>query len=125
MVQTNFRYDKESIFAEFKAAKEKDAKLSKKKTQEERENDVYKNRIALLKEYIKLEAEMPEVFSEVDINFQKLLNLYLTPNPRDAFYMAFFGKTYAEKREESRVKTMRDYSVSEKVNHAKDEILEI
>jgi len=109
MTNTNFRYDKKTIFSEFADAKAKDVKLSKKKTQEERENDVYKNRIALLKEYIKLEAEMPEVFENVSINFKKLLALYETPNPRDAFYMAFFGKTYAEKTSESKVTSMGDY----------------
>ena len=95
MTKTTFRYDKESIFSEFKDAKAKDAKLAKGD-----ENKIYTNRIALLKEYIDLEKKMPEVFSEVDINFQKLLNLYLTPNPRDAFYMSFFGKTFAEKKAE-------------------------
>jgi len=112
MVKTDFRYTKEMIFDEFKNAKEKDVLLSKKKTQDEKEHDIYTNRISTLKEYIKLESEMPEVFSDVSINFRNLLKLYETPNPRDAFYKAFFGKTYAEKKYEESAKSMKDYEMS-------------
>ena len=92
---TNFRYDKEMIFSEFNDAKAKDTKLAKGD-----DHKIYTNRIKLLKEYIELEKTMPEVFENVSIKFDKLLNLYLTPNPRDAFYKSFFGKTFAEKKAE-------------------------
>jgi len=121
----SFKYDKENLFKEFDVAKQKDIALSKADTLEEKENDFYTNRIQFFKDHIKLKKEHPEYYSNVDIKFENLLKHYLTTNPRDSFYVAFFGKTYAEKREESRVKTMRDYSVSEKVNHAKDEVLEV
>ena len=49
MVKTDFRYSKEMIFDEFKNAKEKDVLLSKKKTQDEKEHDIYTNRISTLK----------------------------------------------------------------------------
>lgn len=101
MPQSNFRYDRDTLFKEFKVAKDADIKLSKKKTLEQRENDIYKNRIQFFKDHIALEKTNPEVYEGVDVKFDKLLNLYLTPNPRDAFYMAFFGKTYAEKRAET------------------------
>lgn len=94
----SFKYDKENLFKEFAVAKEKDVKLSKKKTQDEKEHDRYDNRIQFFKDHIKLEKEHPEYYSNVDIKFEKLLNLYLTPNPRDAFYKAFFGMTYAQKK---------------------------
>ena len=95
-----FRYDKENLFKEFKVAKDKDVALSKKTTLEEKELDVYKNRIQFFYDHIELKKQHPEYYEHVDIKFDKLLDLYLQPNPRDAFYMAFFGKTYAEKKAE-------------------------
>ena len=93
-----FRYDKDNLFKEFAVAKEKDIKLSKKETLEEKELDVYKNRIQFFKDHIELKSKNPEYYENVDVKFDKLLALYETPNPRDAFYMAFFGMTYAQKK---------------------------
>ena len=97
----SFKYDKENLFKEFDVAKQKDIKLSKLETLEAKENDVYKNRIQFFKEHIELKKEHPEYYSDLDINFEKLLNVYLTPSPRDTFYKFVFGKSYAEKRAES------------------------
>jgi len=91
LMNTSFRYDKEMLYKEFNDAKDKDTKLGKGD-----DNKVHTNRIKLLKEYIKLEAEMPEVFSDVDINFKNLLAVYETPNPRDTFYRKVFNKSYAQ-----------------------------
>ena len=88
---TSFRYDKEMLFKEFADAKAKDTKLGKGD-----DNKVHTNRIALLKEYIKLEAEMPVVFSDVNINFNRLLTAYQSENPRDHFYKSVFGKTFEQ-----------------------------
>ena len=104
-----FRYSKEELFKEFYAAKDKDISLSKKETQEEKETDYYTNRIKFFKDHIELEKQHPEYYENVDVKFDKLLALYETPNPRDAFYMSFFGKTYAEKKAESEPKSVRDY----------------
>ncbi len=93
-----FRYSKELLFKEFDAAKEKDVALSKKETREEKELDVYKNRIQFFYDHIELKKKHPEYYELVDIKFDKLLALYETPNPRDAFYMSFFGMTYAQKK---------------------------
>ena len=41
----SFKYDKTNLFKEFEVAKNKDIALSKLDTLEEKENDVYKNRI--------------------------------------------------------------------------------
>ena len=68
---------------------------------EDKENDVYKNRIQFFKEHIELKKTNPSYYSDLDINFEKLLNVYLTPSPRDTFYKFVFGKSYAEKRAES------------------------
>ena len=97
----SFKYDKENLFKEFDVAKQKDIKLSKLDTLEDKENDVYKNRIQFFKDHIELKKEHPEYYSDLKINFEKLLNVYLTPSPRDTFYKFVFGKSYAEVRAES------------------------
>ena len=96
-----FTYNKENLFAEFKDAKEKDIKLSKKKSLSEKEVDRYDNRIQFFKDHIELKAKHPEYYSDVDVKFDALLNLYQTPSPRDAFYRSIFGMSYAEKIAES------------------------
>lgn len=93
----SFKYTKEELFKEFYVAKDKDVALSKKDTLEEKENDIYKNRIKFFYDHIELKKKHPEYYEFVDIKFEKLLSLYETENPRDAFYMAFFGVTYAQK----------------------------
>lgn len=96
-----FTYSKENLFAEFKVAKEKDIKLSKKKSYSEKEVDRYDNRIQFFKDHIELKAKHPEYYDDVDVKFDALLNLYQTPSPRDAFYRSIFGMSYAEKMSES------------------------
>jgi len=93
----SFKYTKEELFKEFKVATDKDVTLSKKDTLDEKEHDIYKNRIQFFYDHIELKKKNPEYYEFVDIKFDKLLALYETPNPRDAFYMAFFGVTYAQK----------------------------
>ena len=97
----SFKYDKDNLFKEFDVAKQKDIALSKLDTLEDKENDIYKNRIQFFKEHIELKKTNPSYYSDLDINFEKLLNVYLTPSPRDTFYKFVFGKSYAEKRAES------------------------
>ena len=96
-----FKYDKENLFKEFEVAKQKDIKLSKKTEQEDKEDDIYKNRIQFFKEHIALKQEHPEYYSDLKIKFDNLLSTYLTTSPRDTFYMKVFGKSYAEKTAES------------------------
>lgn len=112
MARTDFRYTKEMLFDEFKSAKEKDMALSKKKFDVEKENDIHINRIKLLKEYVELEAQSPEVFDDVNINFKNLLFAYEQPNPRDYFYYKVFGKSYSQKQFEDQAQTMADYEQS-------------
>ena len=104
----SFKYDKDNLFKEFDVAKQKDIKLSKLDTLEEKENDVYKNRIQFLREHIALKKEHPEYYSELDINFDSLLNVYLTPSPRDTFYQQVFGMSFAAKRAESIPQSVND-----------------
>ena len=93
-------YDKDTLFKEFKDAKEKDIALSKKKKLEDKEVDIYVNRIQFFKDHIKNQSVHPRVYDNLDINFNELLTAYESDNPRDYFYMSVFGKSYAEKKYE-------------------------
>ena len=104
----SFKYDKENLFKEFDVAKQKDIKLSKLETLEQKENDVYKNRIQFLKEHIELKKTNPSYYSDVEINFDNLLSTYLTTNPRETFYQKVFGKSYAEVRADSEPQSVND-----------------
>ena len=104
----SFKYDKDNLFKEFAVAKEKDIKLSKLETLEDKENDVYKNRIQFLKDHIELKKTNPSYYSDVDINFDNLLSTYLTTNPRETFYQKVFGKSYAEVRADSVPQSVND-----------------
>jgi len=102
---TTFRYDKDGINKEFNIAKEKDIKLGKGD-----DNKVHTNRITFLKDMIKLEDDMPEVFEDVNINFRRLLNAYQSPDPRNHFYRSVFNKSFEEMQEDSKPKSVSDYS---------------
>ena len=104
----SFKYDKENLFKEFDVAKQKDIKLSKLETLEQKENDVYKNRIQFLKEHIELKKTNPSYYSDVKINFDNLLSTYLTTNPRETFYQKVFGRSYAEVRADSEPQSVND-----------------
>jgi hypothetical protein len=90
-------YDKETLFKEFKDAKSKDVALSKKKKLEDKEIDIYVNRIQFFKDHIRNKTLNPKVYDLLDINFHELLIAYESDNPRDYFYMSVFGKNYAQK----------------------------
>ena len=94
-------YNQENVWKEFDIAKAKDIKLSKKKLDEDKENDIHKNRIKFCKEHAELKKQSPKSYEPgLRINFDNLLKAYESPNPRDHFYMSVFGKTYAEKMAE-------------------------
>lgn len=104
----SFKYDKDNLFKEFEVAKQKDIALSKLETIEDKENDVYKNRIQFLQDHIKLKKTNPSYYSELDINFDNLLNCYLTTDPRETFYQKVFNMSFAEKRAESIPQSVND-----------------
>tara|TARA_Y100001954_G_scaffold201848_1_gene221445 strand:+ start:354 stop:695 length:342 start_codon:yes stop_codon:yes gene_type:complete len=93
----SFNYSKETLFAEFDVAKQKDIKMSKKKSLFDKENDKFDNRIQFFKDHIELKKSNPEYYSGLDINFDKLLEAWSSPSPIDHFYKAVFGMPYAEK----------------------------
>jgi len=90
-------YDKDTLFKEFKDAKQKDISLSTKKLLEDKETDIYVNRIQFFKDHIKNKKLNPKVYDLLDINFDELLKAYESENPRDYFYLSVFGKTYDQK----------------------------
>lgn len=94
----SFKYDKENLFKEFDVAKQKDISLSNKKTLEDKENDIYTNRIKFFKDHIDLKKKNPSYYEFVDINFDNLLKVYESENPRDSFYLSVFGMTYQQKK---------------------------
>jgi len=123
-MSTTFRYNKEMIYAEFEQAKQKDISLSKKKTLDEKTNDIFTNRIAMLKEHGDLKFKSPEVYDGVDINFNRLLIAYESPNPRDHFYRSVFGKSFEEHRIENEITDVRDYSISDEKSQTLEEKVE-
>jgi hypothetical protein len=90
-------YDKDTLFKEFKDAKSKDVALSTKKKLEDKEIDIYINRIQFFKDHIRNKTLNPKVYDLLDINFHELLLAYESDSPRDYFYMSVFGKNYAQK----------------------------
>ncbi len=87
-----FNYTKEMMWQEFKDATKKDQKGKKEK---------YDNRIKFLKEMKQLKKDNPSVMRDISINqkqFDNLINCWSAPNPRDAFYMSVFGRTYADQK---------------------------
>jgi hypothetical protein len=90
-------YDKDTLFKEFKDAKSKDVALSTKKKPEDKEVDIYINRIQFFKDHIRNKTLNPKVYDLLDINFHELLLAYESDSPRDYFYMSVFGKNYAQK----------------------------
>jgi hypothetical protein len=93
----SFKYDKENLFAEFKVAKEKDVKLSKRKSMMDKLNDYYTNRVQFCRDHIELKKQHPEYYDGIDVKFDNLLVGYQSVSPLDYFYNKVFGMSYAEK----------------------------
>ena len=92
--------DKMTIFEEFKIAKQKD--IAKSKTTPPYEN-VFTNRIAVLKSHAETKKSNPNYYRNIDINFDNLLLAYQSPVPVDHFYKVGFGKTLAEYEHDKRL----------------------
>ena len=85
-------YTKELIFNEFKEVTKKDQKKKK---------EIFTNRIEYLKCLKEDMIKVPKNFSNINMTPDQLQNLiddWSAPNPRDAFYMKVFGRTYAEQK---------------------------
>lgn len=84
---------KQSIFKEFEIAKHKD--IAKSKKPEPRE-EVFTNRLAVLKSHRDARKSNRNQYSGLDINFDKLILAYSSPSPLDHFYKVGFGMSYDE-----------------------------
>ena len=91
---------KETIFEEFKIAKEKD--IAKSTTKPPYEN-VFTNRIAVLKSHADTKKTNPKMYRNLDINFDNLILAYSAPVPVDHFYKTVFGKTLSEYEHDRRI----------------------
>ena len=85
--------DKETIFEEFKIAKQKDLQQS---TTDEPYEDVFTNRLQLLNSHKVAKKSNPKMYRNLDINFDNLILAYSSPVPVDHFYKKVFGLTLQE-----------------------------
>ena len=106
---------KEQIFEEFKIAKEKD--IAKSTTKPPYEN-VFTNRLNLLKSHRDAKRSNPKSYRHLDINFDNLILAYSSPVPVDHFYKKGFGLSYGEylhkKKLEEEAEKKKDKIIKEK-----------
>ena len=91
---------KEQIFDEFKIAKEKD--IAKSTTKPPYEN-VFTNRLNVLKSPRDAKKSHPKSYRHLDINFDNLILAYSAPVPVDHFYKTIFNKTLSEYEHDKRL----------------------
>ena len=91
---------KEQIFEEFKIAKDKD--IAKSTTKPPYEN-VFTNRLNVLKSHRDAKKSHPKSYRHLDINFDNLILAYSAPVPVDHFYKKVFGKTLSEYEHDRRI----------------------
>ena len=96
---------KQSIFKEFEIAKQKD--IAKSKNPEPRE-EVFTNRLAVLKSHQEAKKSNKNQYSNLDINFDNLIKAYSSASPLDHFYKVVFGKTYDEYMFEKQIEEQKD-----------------
>ena len=96
---------KESIFEEFKIAKEKD--IAKSKTPPPYEN-VFTNRIKVLESHRDAKKAHPNQYRNLDINFNELILAYKSPVPVDHFYKVVFGKTLEQYEHDKRLQELTE-----------------
>jgi len=107
-------YDKDTLFKEFYIAKNKDIEIAKSKSKKSTpidtlETSVYTNRIQFFKDHIRNKSINPKVYDNVDVNFENLLKVYESENPRDTFYLSIFNKTFAQKKLEEEIELELEY----------------
>ena len=96
---------KEQIFEEFKIAKEKD--IAKSKTKPPYEN-VFTNRLNLLKSHRDAKKSNPKSYRHLDINFDNLILAYSAPVPVDHFYKTVFGKSLSQYTHDKRIEDLTE-----------------
>ena len=96
---------KEQIFEEFKVAKEKD--IAKSTTNPPYEN-VFTNRLNLLKSHRDAKKSNPKSYRHLDINFDNLILAYSSPVPVDHFYQTVFNKTLSQYEHDKRIEELTE-----------------
>ena len=85
--------DKQTIFEEFKVAKQKDLQQS---TRNDPYEDDFTNRFALLNSHKVAKKSNPKMYRNLDINFDNLIKAYSSQYPVDVFYNVGCGKSYKQ-----------------------------
>ena len=114
--------DKMTIFEEFKIAKQKD--IAKSKTKPPYEN-VFTNRIALLKSHRDAKKSHPNHYRNLDINFDNLIKAYSSQYPVDVFYNVGFGKSYKQYQFDKIIEEMTEKQKEKEEQLRKKEKLKI
>ena len=91
---------KEQIFDEFKIAKDKDIAKSTSKPPYE---NVFTNRLNVLRSHRDAKKSHPKSYRHLDINFENLILAYSAPVPVDHFYKTIFNKTLSEYEQDKRL----------------------
>ena len=97
--------DKQTLFEEFKIAKQKD--LQQSTTNEPYEN-CFTNRLNLLKSHKDAKKSHPNQYRHLDINFDNLILAYSAPVPVDHFYKKVFGLTLQEYKYKKHLEEMTE-----------------
>jgi hypothetical protein len=113
---------KEQIFDEFKIAKEKDIAKSTSKPPYE---NVFTNRLNVLKSHRDAKKSHPKSYRHLDINFDNLILAYSAPVPVDHFYKTVFGKSLSQythdKRIEDLTEKQKERQAAKKLKEKEDE----
>ena len=96
---------KEQIFDEFKIAKDKD--IAKSTTKPPYEN-VFTNRLNVLKSHRDAKKSHPKSYRHLDINFDNLILAYSAPVPVDHFYKTVFGKSLSQYTHDKRIEDLTE-----------------
>ena len=91
---------KEQVFDEFNIAKNKDIAKSTSKPPYE---NVFTNRLNVLKSHRDAKKSHPKSYRHLDINFDNLILAYSAPVPVDHFYKTIFNKTLSEYEHDKRL----------------------
>jgi hypothetical protein len=96
---------KEQVFDEFNIAKNKDIAKSTSKPPYE---NVFTNRLNVLKSHRDAKKSHPKSYRHLDINFDNLILAYSAPVPIDHFYKTIFGKSLSEYTHDKRIEDMTE-----------------
>ena len=113
---------KEQVFDEFNIAKNKDIAKSTSKPPYE---NVFTNRLNVLKSHRDAKKSHPKSYRHLDINFDNLKLAYSAPVPVDHFYKTVFGKSLSQythdKRIEDLTEKQKERQAAKKLKEKEDE----